>query len=167
LCFVSNNKCNKNKCSVVMKLDFFGKECQHELTLLKLENKPNDSKLPKIELHYTFVAMLQETCSLIIHRSQNLRAMKHIDKKSLPVRWRANKKAWMTGSLFEDWFFNCFQGSPVIRQRTGTSEKFESPECESNFPAIQHRSSNPSIKASFRHPKHTKSEELSSQFLKN
>jgi hypothetical protein len=34
--------------------------------------------------------------------------MKYIDKKSLPVHWRANKKAWMTGSLFEDWFFNCF-----------------------------------------------------------
>jgi hypothetical protein len=45
---------------------------------------------------------------MFIHRSQNPRAMKNIDKKSLPVRWRANKKAWMTGSLIEDWFFNCF-----------------------------------------------------------
>jgi hypothetical protein len=24
------------------------------------------------------------------------------------VHWRANKKAWMTGYLFKDWFFNCF-----------------------------------------------------------
>jgi hypothetical protein len=27
--------------------------------------------------------------------------MKKIDKKSLPVHWRANKKAWMTGFIPE------------------------------------------------------------------
>jgi hypothetical protein len=58
----------QNKCSVVMKLEFFGKECQHELTLLKLKNQPKDSKLPKIELLYTFVAML--LVSFFVYRNQ-------------------------------------------------------------------------------------------------
>jgi hypothetical protein len=34
--------------------------------------------------------------------------MKNVDKTLLPVHWRANKKTWMTESLFKDWFFNCF-----------------------------------------------------------
>jgi hypothetical protein len=45
---------------------------------------------------------------MFIHRSLNPRAMKNVDKTSLPVYWRANKKAWMTGILFKRLFFNCF-----------------------------------------------------------
>lgn len=45
---------------------------------------------------------------LVIHKSNNPRAFKHIDKTHLPVHYRANQKAWMTGEIFEEWFKNCF-----------------------------------------------------------
>lgn len=34
--------------------------------------------------------------------------LKNLSKNSLPVYYRANKKARMTQPLFEDWFLNCF-----------------------------------------------------------
>jgi hypothetical protein len=44
-----------------------------------------------------------------IHTSLNPRAFKKVkDKKRLPVFWSANKKAWMTSSLFEKWFNEMF-----------------------------------------------------------
>ncbi|XP_023214392.1 tigger transposable element-derived protein 1-like [Centruroides sculpturatus] len=45
---------------------------------------------------------------MLINRSLNPRAMKGVDKSTLPVFWRATKKAWVTGVLFRDWFYNCF-----------------------------------------------------------
>uniref|UniRef100_K7G5W7 DDE-1 domain-containing protein n=1 Tax=Pelodiscus sinensis TaxID=13735 RepID=K7G5W7_PELSI len=47
---------------------------------------------------------------LLIYRSENPRAF----KATLPVHYCANKKAWMTLALFEDWFMNCFipEGKP-------------------------------------------------------
>ena len=45
---------------------------------------------------------------LLINRAINPRAMKGMNKKHLPVHWTANKKAWMTASIFVDWFQNCF-----------------------------------------------------------
>uniref|UniRef100_K7FJD3 HTH CENPB-type domain-containing protein n=1 Tax=Pelodiscus sinensis TaxID=13735 RepID=K7FJD3_PELSI len=45
---------------------------------------------------------------LLIYRSKNPRAFKNISKATLPVHYHANKKAWMTLALFEDWFMNCF-----------------------------------------------------------
>lgn len=44
----------------------------------------------------------------IIYRSENPSISKHISKEKLPVYYRANTKPWMTQSLFEDWFNNCF-----------------------------------------------------------
>ena len=48
------------------------------------------------------------TKPLFIHRSLNPRALKSLYKTKLPVHWRSNKKAWITASLFKDWFLNCF-----------------------------------------------------------
>ncbi|XP_053575658.1 tigger transposable element-derived protein 1-like [Bombina bombina] len=45
---------------------------------------------------------------LFIYRFQNPRALKNYVKTRLPVHWRANKKAWVTAVLFEDWFDTCF-----------------------------------------------------------
>jgi hypothetical protein len=45
---------------------------------------------------------------LLVYNSENPRALKNIDKNSLPVFYRSNRKAWMTALLFEDWFSNCF-----------------------------------------------------------
>ncbi|XP_028659019.1 tigger transposable element-derived protein 1-like [Erpetoichthys calabaricus] len=44
----------------------------------------------------------------LVYHSENPRALKNVSKNSLPVYYRANKKAWMTQPLFEDWFLNCF-----------------------------------------------------------
>lgn len=48
------------------------------------------------------------TKPLFINRSLNPRALKNVDKSKLPVYWRANSKAWITSSIFRDWFLNCF-----------------------------------------------------------
>lgn len=45
---------------------------------------------------------------LLINRSLNPRAMKNVNKSSLPVYWQANRKAWMTANVFENWFYNSF-----------------------------------------------------------
>jgi hypothetical protein len=44
----------------------------------------------------------------LIYHSENPRAFKNVSKHTLPVDYRHNKKAWMTSTLFEDWFLNCF-----------------------------------------------------------
>lgn len=45
---------------------------------------------------------------LLIHHSENPRALKNVSKHKLPVYYRHNKKAGMTLALFEDWFLSCF-----------------------------------------------------------
>lgn len=45
---------------------------------------------------------------MFVNKSMNPRALKGKDKDRLPVYWRANKKAWVTSTLFLDWFKNCF-----------------------------------------------------------
>lgn len=43
---------------------------------------------------------------LLIHKSQNPRAIKKIEKKSLPVNYYWNIKAWMQTSIFNDYLTN-------------------------------------------------------------
>ncbi|UYV66728.1 CENPBD1 [Cordylochernes scorpioides] len=43
----------------------------------------------------------------LIYKSENPIAMKGCSKNLLPVHWRANKKAWMTTSLFKNWVTTC------------------------------------------------------------
>lgn len=45
---------------------------------------------------------------LVIHRSENPRALKRVNKSSLPVIWKSTAKAWMTALVFEDWIENHF-----------------------------------------------------------
>jgi hypothetical protein len=45
---------------------------------------------------------------LLVYHSQTPRALKGVRLQNLPVYWRSNRKAWVTGKLFEDWFLNCF-----------------------------------------------------------
>ncbi|XP_053571656.1 tigger transposable element-derived protein 1-like [Bombina bombina] len=45
---------------------------------------------------------------LLVHHSLNPRALRNITKAFLPVIWRANSKAWVTLTLFEEWFLNHF-----------------------------------------------------------
>lgn len=43
----------------------------------------------------------------LIYHSENPRAMKGCSNNLLPVHWRANKKPWMTTSLFQNWVLTC------------------------------------------------------------
>ncbi|XP_066471494.1 tigger transposable element-derived protein 1-like isoform X2 [Tiliqua scincoides] len=45
---------------------------------------------------------------LLVYHSETPRALKHISKATLPVYYHANRKAWITEAIFEDWFANCF-----------------------------------------------------------
>lgn len=73
-------------------------------------------KLPGYKINKDRVTIMVAGCAtgdykckpMMIHRSQNPRALKGKNKAVLPVFWRANKKAWMTAKLFEDWFHQCF-----------------------------------------------------------
>jgi len=40
---------------------------------------------------------------LVIGNAQKPRCFKNINVKDLPVIWKANKKAWMVSSIFEEW----------------------------------------------------------------
>lgn len=41
---------------------------------------------------------------LMIYNSENPRAFRGCNKENLPVIWRSNRKAWITGSIFRDYF---------------------------------------------------------------
>ena len=43
---------------------------------------------------------------LVIGKSKKLRCFKNIDLKKLPVQYTANKKAWMTSTIFSEWITN-------------------------------------------------------------
>lgn len=45
---------------------------------------------------------------LFIHTSENPRCMNKVNNLKLPVYWASNKKAWMTSTLFENWYRNHF-----------------------------------------------------------
>ncbi|XP_059823047.1 tigger transposable element-derived protein 1-like [Hypanus sabinus] len=45
---------------------------------------------------------------LLVYHSLYPRALRGLSKNMLPVHWAANKKAWVTGRIFEDWFANHF-----------------------------------------------------------
>ncbi|CAI6367554.1 unnamed protein product [Macrosiphum euphorbiae] len=40
---------------------------------------------------------------LVIGKAQKPRCFKNVDPTKFPIIWRANNKAWMTGSIMEDW----------------------------------------------------------------
>ena len=68
------------------------KAAKERLTLLLGGNAAGDFKLKP----------------LLVYLSENPRAFKGICKSQLPVIWKANKKAWVTLVVFEDWFNNHF-----------------------------------------------------------
>ncbi|XP_071965525.1 tigger transposable element-derived protein 6-like [Antedon mediterranea] len=56
---------------------------------------------------------------MIIGRAENPRCFKTIKKDRLPVVWKANRKAWMTGALFDDYLTDLnnqmrFQGRNIL-----------------------------------------------------
>ncbi|XP_071952507.1 tigger transposable element-derived protein 4-like [Antedon mediterranea] len=64
---------------------------------------------------------ISELClkPMIIGRAENPRCFKTIKKYRLPVVWKANRKAWMTGALFDDYLTDLnnqmmFQGRNIL-----------------------------------------------------
>lgn len=53
---------------------------------------------------------------LVIGKSQNPRCFKNTKKQNLPVNWYANKKAWMTASIMEDFLIQ-LNKKMVIQKR--------------------------------------------------
>lgn len=53
-------------------------------------------------MHCVFADGAFET-PLVIGKANNPRCFKSIAKQSLPVTWKFNRKAWMTGSIMEEW----------------------------------------------------------------
>ena len=49
---------------------------------------------------------MEKSCSLVLGKTQNPRAFKGIDVNQLRVRWKFNKKAWITGLIFKEWLKN-------------------------------------------------------------
>ncbi|XP_031819975.1 tigger transposable element-derived protein 1 isoform X3 [Sarcophilus harrisii] len=45
---------------------------------------------------------------LLVYHSESPRALKGFSKPNLPVIWRSHKKAWVTMSLFQEWFVHFF-----------------------------------------------------------
>ena len=75
------------------------------------ENSAPEHKTAKDRLMLLLGGNATGDCKLkpmLVHRSQNPRALKGIVKASLPVIWTANAKAWVTRNLFHEWFLNHF-----------------------------------------------------------
>lgn len=53
---------------------------------------------------------------LVIGKAQNRRCFKNILKENLPVVWKANKKAWMTSNIMEEWLIQ-LNRKMVIQKR--------------------------------------------------
>uniref|UniRef100_A0A8C8RSI5 DDE-1 domain-containing protein n=1 Tax=Pelusios castaneus TaxID=367368 RepID=A0A8C8RSI5_9SAUR len=56
----------------------------------------------------------QKLTPLLIGRFNNPRCFKHLNKAKLPVIYSSSKNAWMTRSIFEEWFHNSFV--PTVRK---------------------------------------------------
>ena len=101
----------RNRSSMWMKPDFFGRKCPKGHTYIHKEAKT----MPGFKSFKDRVTLLLggnvagfKLKPFLIYRSENPRALKQVSKHTLPVYYRANNKAWMTQALFEDWFINCF-----------------------------------------------------------
>ena len=63
-----------------------GKKAKMRLTISLCTNMVGDKETP-----------------LVIWKTLNPRCFKRVNKKTLPVEYHANKKAWMTSGIFENW----------------------------------------------------------------
>uniref|UniRef100_A0A0P4WIV5 DDE-1 domain-containing protein n=1 Tax=Scylla olivacea TaxID=85551 RepID=A0A0P4WIV5_SCYOL len=94
-----------------MKRAYFGNACHAEHTLAKMKKTAPGFKAAKDTLTLLFCGNAEGDCKmkpLLVYRSENPRALKGLSKNMLPVHWASNKKAWVTGQRFEDWFTKDF-----------------------------------------------------------
>uniref|UniRef100_UPI00358FC47C tigger transposable element-derived protein 1-like n=1 Tax=Myxine glutinosa TaxID=7769 RepID=UPI00358FC47C len=67
---------------------------------------------------------------MMLYRSLNPRALKGKKKQTLPMFWRANRKAWVMAAIFLDWFHNGFvpqveRFKPCIQAMVGKNLAFK------------------------------------------
>ncbi|XP_054259801.1 jerky protein homolog-like [Macrosteles quadrilineatus] len=68
------------------------KMCKDRVTIMACSNAAGNHKLPL----------------MMIGKAAKPRAFKHINMKSLPVYYRNQKRGWMDGKLFKEWFHDQF-----------------------------------------------------------
>lgn len=89
----------------------FWKKMPQRTYISKEEKTAPGTKAAKDRLTLLLCANADGDCKmkpLLIYHSANPRALKGLSKNMLPVHWGSNKKAWVTGQVFEDWFTNHF-----------------------------------------------------------
>ncbi|CAH2283958.1 tigger transposable element-derived 1-like [Pelobates cultripes] len=94
-----------------MKPVSFGSACHQEATLQKKNHQCPSFKPAKDQFTLLLGGNAAAGCKLkpmMVHHAENPRALKGIVKSTLPVIWKANKKGWVTASLFEDSFSHYF-----------------------------------------------------------
>lgn len=95
----------------------FWKKMPNRTFLSKEEKTAQGFKVAKDRLTLLLCTNASGDCMikpLLVYKSMNPRALKNIYKNKLPVFWRANSHAWVTGDIFLDWFENCF--IPEVRR---------------------------------------------------
>lgn len=85
--------------------------------LTKNEKSAPGFKVSKDRFTLSFCANASGTCRckpMLVYKSENPRVLKNKRKEHLPVFWKSNKTAWVTKTIFEDWFTNSF--IPEVKQ---------------------------------------------------
>ncbi|XP_054085243.1 tigger transposable element-derived protein 1-like [Zeugodacus cucurbitae] len=95
------------------------KVAKERITLLLCSNASGDKMLKPLLVnknlnHRALKGQLECFVSNTDMYFNSLICSSGIDKTKLPVHWMANKKAWVTASLFKDWFLNHFV--PEVRE---------------------------------------------------
>jgi hypothetical protein len=90
--------------------DLFWKRMPSRTYLAKSEKSAPGFKAAKNRLTLLFCVNASGYMikPMVVYISLNPRALKGKNKEHLPVYWKANKKVWVTASLFSEWFRNCF-----------------------------------------------------------
>jgi hypothetical protein len=91
----------------------FGKKIMPSRTFIAKEEKSMSGfKVAKDRLTLSLGANAAGECKLkhlMIYHSDNPTALKNYVKSTLPVYYKANKKAWMTTDIFSTWFSKYFK----------------------------------------------------------
>ncbi|KAJ8892938.1 hypothetical protein PR048_005519 [Dryococelus australis] len=91
-------------CSIVMKLAFFFRAIPTR-TLAECKEKCVGGKKSKERINVFFcwnmVGDLEKP--FVVGKAANPRSFKGLDRDSLPVQWKSNKKSWMTAAIMEEW----------------------------------------------------------------
>ncbi|GBL85208.1 Tigger transposable element-derived protein 6 [Araneus ventricosus] len=77
-------------------------------SMIQKSEEARGGKIPKERLNISFCvsAAGEKEKPLVIWRCQRPRCFKGKDLHRVGVSWYANKKAWMTSSIFEEWLVN-------------------------------------------------------------